>query len=139
MGENWKLSVDANLDNLATVRHFLEKIATLTKINPAILGDLLLATDEAITNIITHGYHSSGGVLEIEVQYDSDTLTIAIRDQAAAYNPLSAGAPDLDTSPLEQDKPGGFGVYLIKRMVDDVHYRHTQDGHNELILVKRCA
>jgi len=39
-------------------------------------------------------------------------------------------------SPLERDEAGGFGLALIRRLVDELRYRVTEDGGNELLLVK---
>ena len=44
--------------------------------------------------------------------------------------------PHLEVSPLERDAPGGFGVYLLNHLVDKIAYRVTDDGRNELTMLK---
>ncbi len=68
----------------------------------------------------------------------ADDLLIRIRDRAPAFDPTAYPAPDL-TVPLEQRKPGGFGIYLMRQVMDDVSYRRMPDGRNELLLVRRSA
>ena len=49
-----------------------------------------------------------------------------IRDDAALFDPTRAIATQLDLSPLDRAKPGGFGVELMHRLVDRVDYRVTR-------------
>ena len=54
-----------------------------------------------------------------------------------AFDP--AFAPQVDLRPPgERDQPGGFGVYLIQSVMDDVRHRPTETG-NELTMIKRGA
>ena len=135
MTVEWALTVDADLDNLALVREFLVRIASELEIGADPLGELELAMDEAVTNIIMHGYPDRDGRIEIGARSDEDSLTLRIVDRGIPFDPIHAQSPDLDTSPLERDKAGGFGVYLIRQLVDDMRYQRT-DGVNELTLIK---
>ena len=38
--------------------------------------------------------------------------------------------------PLEKRAPGGLGIYLMRRSVDEVMHRVTREGGNELVFVK---
>jgi len=40
---------------------------------------------------------------------------------------------------LEQRRPGGLGIYLIRQVMDEVTYRRLPEGGNELLLVRRTA
>jgi anti-sigma regulatory factor (Ser/Thr protein kinase) len=66
-------------------------------------------------------------------------LRVSIRDDAPLYDPTKVEEPDANDSPLERSEPGGFGLVLIRRLVDELTYRITEDGRNELVLVKKRA
>ncbi len=96
-----------------------------------------LAVDEACTNIIEHGNPSNGtnGSIQIICRNDGTHFIITILDNNMAFNPLERGDPDPSAS-LEQRKVGGWGIYFIKKLMDDVSY--TRNGnHNQLTMRKR--
>ena len=133
--ERQTLTVTADLDSLEPVRGFVHEVGIGAGLSEDQAGNLLLAVDEAVTNIITHGYESSTGDIEIDCLRENGHLMIALRDHAPVYNPLLVEAPDLTQSPMDREAPGGFGMVLIKSMVDEVHYRTLPDGRNELTLI----
>lgn len=130
------LRVVAKLDNLAAIRRFIEKATRALDVDPTTVGDVVLAADEAASNIILHGYRGQPGIIEIEVEHTGDALAVRLRDEAAPFDPTSLPAPDV-TLPLEQHGVNGLGIHLIRRVMDKVTHRITPQGGNELLLVKR--
>lgn len=139
MGERQVLAVSAELTNLDQVRRFIREAATALGARSAAVSDLQLAVDEAVTNIVVHGYRRAGGEIEVELERQQDALLVRVRDNAQGFDLVGVAAPDLSSSPLERTRPGGFGVHLIKQMVDHVRQRVLDDGRNELTLVKSRA
>jgi len=131
-----RLAIPADLDNLGQVRDFVEKESHQAGLSEGHAGELLLAVDEAVTNIIMHGCPEGGCGIEVEVDKVDGACVIRIRDDGPLFDPTAMHDPDLAVSPLERDAPGGFGVYLIRHLVDDASYRTTTDGRNELTLRK---
>lgn len=78
------------------------------------------------------------GFIEVEVGFDDDALVVYLRDQAPAFDPFQVPPPDTSL-PLEQRAPGGMGILMIRQLTDEMTYRMTEDGSNDLILVKRHA
>ena len=134
-----RLEVAAHLDNLGQVRDFVGSSLDSLGLPEDAAGDLLLAVDEAVSNVVMHGGVGDGAVVDVDVRADPGTVTVRIRDNAALYDPTGTATPRLDVSPLEQEHAGGFGVELIRRLVDELSYRVTDDGRNELTLVKQRA
>ena len=130
------LHVAAGLKNLARIRRFVEKAATALGVDPAAIPYLLLAVDEAATNIIVHGYQGREGPIEVEVARQGDGLLIRLRDEAAPFDPTAIPPPDLSL-PLEERAIGGMGVYLMRRCMDQVSHSCPPQGGNELILIKK--
>ena len=47
-------------------------------------------------------------------------------------------APDVDINmPIEQRKPGGLGLHLIRRLVDSMHYEYSQDRRQSRITFRK--
>ena len=131
-----RLEVAAHLDSLGQVRDFVGSRLESLGLPDDAAGELLLAVDEAVSNVVMHGSAGGGVAIEIAVRSMPDAVSVRIRDNAAPYDPTGTATPRLDISPLEQEHAGGFGVELVRRLVDRLAYRVTDDGRNELTLVK---
>jgi len=132
-----RLEVAAQLDNLGRVRDFVRESLGSHGLSEDAAGDLLLAVDEAVSNVVMHGDCGDGTVIEVAVTSGQDSVAVCIQDNAAQYDPTGTAAPAADVSPLDREQAGGFGVELIRRLVDHLDYRVTEEGRNELTLVKR--
>ncbi len=97
----------------------------------------MLAVDEAATNIVMHGYKGHGdpasAVVEVEVVYRAPVLSVFLRDQAQPFDPTATPVVD-ELPPLTERGPGGLGIFLIRKTMDEFRYRRTPDGWNELEL-----
>jgi serine/threonine-protein kinase RsbW len=136
MDEVSYLTIDADLDNLVDVRRFVEQQAILKGATEQTMIDMVLAVDEAVTNVILHGYRGKPGKIEIAVSYDKEILSVAVRDWSSAFDPNSVPTPDL-MAPLEKRPIGGLGVHIMRQLTDEMVYRRRVDGWNELLLVKK--
>jgi anti-sigma regulatory factor (Ser/Thr protein kinase) len=134
----FELAVDADLGNLGEIRSFVKQAGAALGVRDDALGDLCLVVDEAVTNVILHGYRGARGPVEIHVQRDGDAVVILLRDRARAFDGRGIEAPHLDES-LAERKFGGMGVYLIRKLTDEAEYRPLAGRGNELRLVKRGA
>ena len=128
--------ISAELKNLALIRDFVQETATALAADPVILIDVVLAANEVATNIMIHGYQGQPGLIEIEVGRAGNALVVRLRDQAPPFDPTAVPDPDLNL-PLEERPPGKMGVYLMRQLMDEITYRLTPQGGNELTLIKK--
>jgi serine/threonine-protein kinase RsbW len=134
----FSLHLTADLHHLAAIRQFVRDKAGALNVTPDAIDDLVLAVDEAVTNIIVHGYCGGSGALEIDIRREGQAIAVHLRDQAPLFDPTSVPPPDLSL-PLDQRPLGKMGLYLVRDTMDDLVYRVTPQGGNELILLKRQA
>jgi serine/threonine-protein kinase RsbW len=130
------LRVPAELENLSQIRRFVQEVAMVLDADPATLRHVLLAVDEASTNIIVHGYRGRDGTIEVEAAREGESLIIRLRDTAEPFDPTVAPPPDM-TVPLEERPIGGLGIQMIRQVMDRVSHRIMPEGGNELTLVRR--
>ena len=138
MGEGKLLHVTAELNNLATIRAFVEEAGLSYGFGEDLVFGMVLAVDEAATNVIVHGYRGRPGGIDVEVRREQEFAVVTVRDNAPPFNPESIPMPDV-TVPLEQRKPGGLGIFLIRQFAEQIIHRTTPMGGNELILMKRIS
>ena len=132
------LTVAARVEHLAEIRHFVERTAAALGAGQDAVDDLVLAVDEAATNVVIHGYEGQPGTIEVEMGREGDTLLIWLRDGAPLFDPTLLPMPDV-TLPLELRPLGGLGIFLMRQSVDELIYRPTAGGGNELTLVKQIG
>lgn len=131
----YSLRMDAQLENLSAIRDFVEDITVRLQAAPSAVPNIVLAVDEMVTNIIAHGYQGRPGSIEIELSTQGESLIIRLRDQAPPFDPTSVPPPDL-TVPFEKRAPGGLGIYLTRKVMDEIHHHATAASGNELTLIK---
>ena len=131
----YSLRTDAQLENLSAIRDFVEDCAVRLNVAPAVIPNIVLAVDEMVTNIIEHGYAGQPGAIEVEVSDRGDALIVELRDQAPPFDPTTQPPPDLAVS-FEDRPPGGLGIYLMRKVMDDVQHRVTAAYRNNLTMIK---
>jgi serine/threonine-protein kinase RsbW len=120
----------------AGIRAFVSARAAELGAPADVLPLLILAVDEAVANVIEHGYRAQAGPVEVEVEGAGRDLLIHIRDEAPVFDPTAAGDPNLDAA--VEDRPiGGLGIHLVRQNTDALLHRAREGGGNELTLVKR--
>ena len=136
--QGFDLSVEASLENLHEVRDYIDSAGASFGVDSGVLADLRLVVDEAVTNVILHGYDGRQGQIELHMERDGDAVIIRIRDQAESFDSSHVNAPQLDTSLA--DRPfGGMGLFLIIKLTDEAEFLSLPGGGNELRLVKNKA
>jgi serine/threonine-protein kinase RsbW len=99
---------------------------------------LQIAVDEAVTNIIEHGYEDSPlgeASINLAVHVDDDAFHITISDQGQHFDPNRMSDVDIKRH-VEAGYHGGLGVFLMRRIMDVVDYRFENGKENTLSLVK---
>ncbi len=93
---------------------------------------LQLIISEACSNVIRHAYPDRAeGILRLDIWTDRNEIAIEVTDYGRGFDPEELPQPDLD-----QAHEGGYGVFLIKEVVDEFDYRQTDQG-NTMRCVKR--
>jgi serine/threonine-protein kinase RsbW len=131
-----KLKVTSRTENLSVIRKFIQSAAEQLGIKPGITEDVMLAVDEACTNIIKHAYKSyPEGEIFLNLKYSDHKLTIIIVDYGNSFNPENVPDPDLQKY-YQQHRVGGLGMYLMKTLMDEVRYNSIPGKYNEVYLTK---
>lgn len=123
----------ASIENIPQMVAFVAENAATIGVHPRRVMHLELATEEAVTNICSYAYEVPPGQVTIRVARTEDAVRVEFIDNGVPFDPLAADAPDLQAD-LESREVGGLGIFLIRRLLDEVHY-HRRDNKNILSLV----
>ena len=99
--------------------------------------NIQLAADEAASNIIEHAYEGvSDGLLELSCGVKGNTITIVLVDHGESFDPSEIPMPDLKAD-LSERKIGGLGIFLMRKLMDEVRYETKPNKSNVLTMTKR--
>lgn len=96
---------------------------------------ILLAVTEAYSNVIRHAYREKHDQpVELWLTPAPGSLTLELVDYARFVDPTR-----IASRPLDEIRPGGLGVHLIRSTMDVVEYKQNAHGGTTLTMVKRSA
>jgi anti-sigma regulatory factor (Ser/Thr protein kinase) len=120
----------------AAVNRVQEALRPLT-LPPRTLERLGTAVAEATMNAMEHGNNYQADVpVAIQVDVSSASVRIGITDQGDPI-PLEADAPDLELKLAGLQTPRGWGLFLIKNMVDGMQVVDDESGHTLQLTIHR--
>lgn len=134
----------AQLEYLHEMLNFIQTYGASQNIPHDLTDKIILATEEALVNVINYGYpdQTPDGTVEITCQESEKQhgLKIIIKDQGVPFNPVEQAPPPKSPTDFikSEDKAyalGGYGIYIFVGIMDRVEYQRT-DGGNILTLVK---
>jgi serine phosphatase RsbU (regulator of sigma subunit)/anti-sigma regulatory factor (Ser/Thr protein kinase) len=128
-----KLDINASLENLNKVLEFISEELDKRECPEDIQEKIEVAVEEIFVNIVNYAYTPDSGNAAIFINV-TDTIVIRFEDTGKPYNPLDNKEPDLNKPLLERDI-GGLGVFLVKKLMDNVEYSRV-DNKNVLIMTK---
>jgi serine/threonine-protein kinase RsbW len=131
----------AELDHLYEMLSFIRSYHSFENVSPSTLDQIILATEEALVNIINYGYpKEKKGTVEITCEKPSrrDGIKIIIKDQGIPFNPVEnipSNPPATSRIENKNDCLGGYGIFILVGLMDRVEYQRV-DGGNILSLTK---
>lgn len=122
---------------LAPVRALVNTMAAHEGLDDLAACHLVLAMDEALTNVIRHGYDGdpNGRIwISIATLQDGAGIRVEIEDRARTVDPESLQSRD-----LEDVRPGGLGMHLMRTLVDRFEHLPRAEGGMRVVLEKRAT
>jgi serine/threonine-protein kinase RsbW len=140
--ERIALRVPRDTYYLGLVRRAVVDLARRAEFPPDRVAEIEMAVDEACSNAVRHARPASPAepddAISIDAMADGDGIAVTIADGGEPFPFERCGVGDID-SYLAARQAGGLGVYIIRRFMDEVEYRHRPDRGNELCMRKYLA
>jgi serine/threonine-protein kinase RsbW len=136
MSKHLHVKVPSHTDYLDVIREFISKLASEAGFDEENIHKIALALDEACTNVIRHAYdQGEDGFVELEATVNRKGLSITVSDNGRGFDPDTIEAPDIEKL-MAQHKFGGFGLYLMKTLMDEVEFSIAPGVRNEVRMTK---
>ncbi len=132
MDPNRTLTVAGTPDGIHRAMSALRAWTEPPTVTPETRRRVLTVVDEVLSNVVRHGFKDRPGEMTVTQRVAGGTLEVEVADTAPAFNPLGVPPPDV-SRPLDERRPGGLGVALVRALSDEAAYAHRM-GRNVLTL-----
>jgi len=134
-----EIAIKSKTENLSIVRDFIYDCCNDRQIAGKTVDDVVLAVDEACTNVIKHAYkYLPDGKIIVKVIFRDNKFLVDITDFGNSFESDTLKRPDMNEY-FKMKKVGGLGVHLMKTLMDDVRYESIPGKYNKVILTKAIA
>ena len=130
--ENKMLSINPTMESVPLVAAFVEEHLEKFEVPAKLSAKLMVAVDEIYSNIVRY---SGASEAQIRLVKEEELVQLIFRDNGEPYNPLTAKAPDV-TASAEDRAIGGLGIFMVRKMMDNVEYEYTNDRNKLTLTVK---
>lgn len=115
-------------DYLPLVCQILNTICEHHGFDTAKTQQIIMATEEAVSNVITHAFENEEATFSVIIHPISTGIKISIKDKGLPYNP--------EKTSFDENQMTGFGNFIIGKLMDNVVYKNLGHQGKELTLFK---
>ena len=126
------ISIPSHPKYLSVIRSVTARFGELCGMSDSEIEDIKLAVDEACSNVIKHAYEGdTGKKIVVKFNIIKRGLRVIIEDNGIKANPECIEGRNLDDV-----RPGGLGIHLIKRAFDIFAFDEKKKKGNRLKLTR---
>ena len=128
--ESLRIQIPSLIENIRIVESFIDNAKDRFNIDDDIYGNIMIAVTESVNNAVKHGNKEDKEKnVNLSLFMKDNSISFIIEDEGSGFDYNNLKDP---TSPENIDKIGGRGIFLMKHLSDEVHFKN--DGRSvELI------
>ena len=131
-----RITLESDLANLSRAREFIAKAAREAGASSSEITKIEISCDEWSANIIEHDLGSKvKRSFTIECKNAEGRFIIVYEHEGTRFNPIEQEVIDVDDH-FSESKERGLGIYIMREMMDEIHYEYINKKINRLTIVK---
>ena len=130
------ITVPANDKDTTPIVEFVKRELSQHDCPDHALYQIEVAIEEILVNIVNYAGLSEADGVEVRCEILEDPLRVVVQflDGGIPFDPLAKDDPDISPEAL-MSRTGGLGIFMVKKMMDDVSYAY-EEGKNTLTILK---
>lgn len=121
MIDNIQIQIPSLPENIRIVESFIDNVKEKYSLDDDIYGNIMIAVTESVNNAILHGNRSDNKKnVYLKLALESSLIKFTVKDEGIGFDFENLIDPTL---PENLDKPGGRGIFLMKNLSDEVHFK----------------
>jgi serine/threonine-protein kinase RsbW len=134
--EQASIEIGSRADEIYAVCDLVVEMANRAGLDEREIGKVKISVYEACVNIVEHAYRSDpSGWIRATCTYDNSKLVIELEDAGEPFENWAIKPYDVEKA-VQDRRTGGFGLHIIHRSMDEVHYFPGRPNGNLLRMVK---
>jgi anti-sigma regulatory factor (Ser/Thr protein kinase) len=134
--EGRKIVLDSDLKNLSKVREFIANAAREAGASSSDITKIEISCDEWSANIIEHSLEGSRKKkFSVECRNAEGRFIVIYEHEGNRFNPIEQEIIDIDDH-FSESNERGLGIYIMREMMDEIHYEYINNRINRLTIVK---
>jgi anti-sigma regulatory factor (Ser/Thr protein kinase) len=114
----------------------LQEFAQAQGVPEKTIFGLALALEECGSNIVNHALQRDAQKkFQIVIEHTGDSFVMELRDGGPEFDPTTA--TDRKPQAEDDDVPGGWGIQLVRRYTDEIHY--AREGNENVLRLIKCV
>ncbi len=132
----FEINIEAKIENQQKMTAFIEEVLEKADCPMKAQMHISVAADEIFSNIAYYAYPKKNGSVTIKAEIKSGPKAVEIKfiDSGIPFDPLSIPEPDV-TKSAEERSIGGLGIFMVKKMMDEVSYEYS--GGKNILTIKK--
>lgn len=134
--EDERIFLKSDLANLVKARVFISKKAKELGADETDVTKIEISCDEWSANVIEHGLGDKMNKgFSIECRSTGNKFIIIYEHEGERFNPIEKQVVNVDNH-FSEMKERGLGIYIMREMMDEIHYEYCDNKINKLTMVK---
>ena len=134
--DSFALNLSDKMDDITKTLEYVERVAIGGGFSADDINDILIAVEEICVNVIMYGFPQSKAHYTADAWTDDEKITVVIKDKGIPFDPTRVlESPEEFNTKREED--GGYGLLLIRELMDEINYRYDDEKGNISTLIKR--
>ncbi len=131
-----RITLDSDLRNLSRVREFIAAAAGEAGASLPEITKIEISCDEWSANIIEHALEGKERkTFTVECSAAEGRFIVIYEHEGERFNPIEQEIIDVDDH-FSESKERGLGIYIMREMMDEIHYEYIDGRMNRLTIVK---
>ncbi len=115
--------LSCKIDAVGVATDWLEGLLRQMSVDQSTTMELVLVTEEVLTNIQKYAKLPTNASIEISIQSGPQNIVLEFSDQGVAFNPFLDAHRALLGADIDSAEIGGLGVHLITQLTDKQSYK----------------
>lgn len=118
-----KIQIPSLAENIRIIESFIDNAKERFHLDDDIYGNIMIAVTESVNNAIRHGNKSNKEKnVCLSLTLNDSVLKFVVEDEGEGFDFNNLPDP---TAPENIDKPSGRGIFLMKHLSDEVHFKDS--------------
>jgi len=134
---SFNLNISNEMSEVIKILEYIEKLSLNGGFTREETNDILISVEETCVNVIRYALPTDkANTFEVQSWVEDELLTVVVKDKGIPFDPTRFMEFPSEFSSKRREM-GGYGLLLIKQLMDEVNYQYDEEKGNITTLIKR--